>query len=116
MERGKINVSGVGVIEVELLRKFKVGDFKCMLDHAKVPKTAVFRCRKDGDFIEKFGGGTKTLNEYFIDKKVPARLRDVLPVLVNGNEVLCVPGVDISDKVKVDKKTISVYVINLVRF
>ncbi|MBP5651324.1 MAG: hypothetical protein J6X00_01470, partial [Clostridia bacterium] len=49
MERGKIDIPGLGVIEVDLLRKFKVGDYKCMLDHAKLPKGAVFRCRKDGD-------------------------------------------------------------------
>ena len=116
MERGKIDVPGLGVIEVDLLRKFKVGDYKCMLDHAKLPKGAVFRCRKEGDFIEKFGGGTKSLNEYFIEKKVPARLRDVLPVLAVGNEIYCIPGVDISNKVRIDKKTVSVYVINLIKF
>lgn len=116
MERGKIDIPGLGVIEVDLLRKFKVGDYKCMLDHAKLPKGAVFRCRKDGDVFEKFGGGTKSLNEYLIEKKVPARLRDILPVLAVGNEVYCIPGVEISDKVRIDKKTVSVYVINLVTF
>ena len=116
MARGKIDVPGLGVIEIDLLRKFKVGQYKCMLDHAKLPKNAVFRCRRDGDYIEKFGGGTKSLNEYFIEKKVPARLRDILPVLAVDNEVYCVPGVDISNKVKVDKKTVSVYVVNLVTF
>lgn len=116
MQRGKIDIPNVGVIEVDLLRKFKVGDYECLVDRAKLPKGCVFRYRKEGDIFEKFGGGTKSLNEYLIEKKVPARLRDILPVLAKDNEVYVIPGVQISDKVKVDDTTISAYGINLVRF
>ncbi len=116
MQRGKIDVPNVGVIEIDLVRKFKVGDYQCLVDRAKLPKGCVFRYRKEGDMFEKFGGGTKSLNEYLIEKKVPARLRDLIPVLAKDNQVYVIPGVQISDSVKVDKKTVSAYGINLIQF
>ena len=37
-----------------------------------------------------------------IDRKVPVRLRDYIPVLADGNEVFVIAGVEISEKVKVE--------------
>ena len=71
-------------------------------DYRKVPKTARWRYREEGDVIEKFGGGTKKLKSFFIDKKIPVRLRDYIPVLADENEVYVVAGVEISEKVKVE--------------
>ena len=45
--------------------------------------------------------------EYFIDKKVPRRLRDRIPVLAAGNTVYFVAGMEISDLIKVDKDTVN---------
>lgn len=71
-------------------------------DYRKVPKEARWRYREDGDVFEKFGGGTKKLKSYLIDKKIPLRLRDLIPVLAVGNEVLVIAGVEVSEKVRVD--------------
>lgn len=71
-------------------------------DYRKVPKTARWRYREEGDVFEKFGGGTKKLKAFLIDKKVPVRLRDFIPVLADENEVYVVAGIEISDKVRVD--------------
>lgn len=87
-----------------------VGDAdKLYYDADKVPKDAVWRFRNAGDIFEKFGGGTKKLKSYLIDKKVPSRLRDYIPVLCVGNEVYIIAGVEISDKIKVDKNTKRIY-------
>ena len=83
---------------------------------AKLPKDAVWRFRKDGDVFEKFGGGTKSLSDYLIDKKVPVRLRALTPVLAKDNEIYIIAGVEISNKVKVDKNTKMAYGINVKRF
>lgn len=73
------------------------------MDIDKVPQTAVFRTRRQGDVFCKFGGGgTKTLNKYLIDKKIPSRLRDSLLLLADGNNVLVICGVEISDFVKTE--------------
>ena len=74
-------------------------------DANKIPQTAVFRTRKDGDVFTKFGGGTKKLNDYFTDIKVPNRLRDDVVIVADGNDVLAILGYAISDKVKVDSGT-----------
>ncbi len=74
-------------------------------DLDKIPKTAVIRARKEGDLFTKFGGGTKSLNDYFTDKKLPLRQRDDCPLIADGNQVLAIFGLAISDKIKVDKNT-----------
>ena len=78
-------------------------------DYRKVPKTARWRYREEGDVIEKFGGGTKKLKSFLIDKKVPVRLRDYIPVLADEDEVYVVAGVEISEKVKVDSDVPTCY-------
>ena len=66
---------------------------------------AVIRFRRDGDVFTPCGGGTKKLKQYFIDRKVPSRLRDRIPLICRGNEVLVVVGMQISDGVKVTAVT-----------
>ncbi len=66
---------------------------------------ATLRFRRDGDLFKPFGGGTKKLKSFFIDRKIPARHRDRIPLVCRGNEVLVVVGVEISDSVRVDGNT-----------
>ena len=87
---------------VKRVKDFNLTDGQLVLDYRKVPKEAFWRFREDGDVFTKFGGGTKKLKSFLIDKKVPSRLRDQLPLLVVGNEVLAIAGVEISEKVKVE--------------
>ncbi len=74
-------------------------------DLDKIPQHALLRTRTQGDLFTKFGGGTKSLGDFMTDKKIPLRLRNDIPLLANGNEILCVFGVAISDKVKVDENS-----------
>ncbi len=48
------------------------------------------RSRQIGDKISLNNIGTKKLKDYFIDKKVPANLRDVTPIISLGDDVLWV--------------------------
>jgi tRNA(Ile)-lysidine synthase len=98
---GEMNVPNYGKVITKRVKEFTQGD-GLIVDYRKVPKDAVWRFRKDGDIFTKFGGGTKKLKSYMIDKKIPLRLRDSIPVLASGNEVLVIAGVEISDKVKVE--------------
>ena len=75
------------------------------VDGDKIGQNAVLRYRKDGDFIEKFGGGRKSLGDFLTDKKIPLRKRDTLVLLASGDEVLAVFGVEISKKVAIDDNT-----------
>lgn len=114
--KGKLDISNFGLIETFVLKKFNIGEYTHLIDLTKLPKDAKWRFRRDGDVFEKFGGGTNSLSDYLIDKKIPVRLRNLLPVLASGNEILIVAGVEISDRVKIDKNTKTAIGINVVRF
>lgn len=66
---------------------------------------ATLRFRRDGDTFVPFGGGRKKLKQYFIDKKIPRRVRDRIPLVCRGSEVLVAVGLEISDSVKLTDAT-----------
>ena len=82
-------------------------------DGDKIPSGAVIRTRRDGDVFKKFGGGTKKLKEFLIDKKIPLSKRDSLPLIAKGNNVYLVFGVEISDDIKITKDTKTILYANL---
>jgi len=68
-----------------------------------------FRTRKDGDFIQ-LKVGKKKLKEWFIDKKIPKRWRDNIPLLTKDSEVIVIfdiysNAVTINQKYKVKPQT-----------
>ena len=68
-------------------------------DAAALPRGCLLRPRRAGDIFTKFGGGTKKLKDWFIDRKIPRRLRD-LPVIACGSTVYAVCGAEISEQVR----------------
>lgn len=96
-----------GGIYVEIKENFSDRAERGVLrfDCAKIPENAVIRTRKSGDRFTKFGGGTKSLGDFMTDRKIPLRLRDRLPLIAEGNEILAVCGVEISDKIRIDENT-----------
>lgn len=90
-----------------VVRPWQQGD-ALRFDMDKVPAGSVIRLRRPGDAIAKFGGGTKSLGDYFTDKKVPLRVRDSYPVVACEQQILvCVA--DISRHVAVDERTQRIY-------
>lgn len=106
---GKTSFADMYEIDVKRTKMFVLRPGVQLMDTKKIPADAVWRVRQKGDKFEKFGGGTKPLRTYLIDKKIPARLRDSLPILAKGDEVYCILGVEISNKVKVDQDTKMAY-------
>lgn len=77
-------------------------------DLDKIPESAVIRFKQKGDKFTKFGGGTKSLGDYLTDKKVPQSRRDNLPLVCDGEKVLIIGGVEISNDVRITKETLRV--------
>ncbi len=75
-------------------------------DADKIPEGAVVRFREKGDKFTKFGGGTKSLGDYFTDKKIPQGERELLPLIADGGDVLAVGGAEISERIKITEKTV----------
>lgn len=101
---GTTKIGDYGKLSVKKAKSAQF-DMGLVIDLDKLPNGAKWRMRKEGDYIEKFGGGTKKLKAYLVDKKIPVRLRDCLPVLAIGNEVLVVAGVDISEQLRITEDT-----------
>ena len=112
---GKTNFAEYGTITAIKTIKWQeaLGRGMMVMDVDKLPRNAKWRTRKDGDMFTKFGGGTKTLAAYMIDKKIPARLRDRIPVLATDNEIYAIAGIEISDKVKTNNRTLEGHVIEI---
>ena len=110
---GVFNVDNFGKIKVSKAKNLNIVEGELLIDGKKLPSDAVWRYRKEGDIITKFGGGTQKLKTYLSQKKIPLRLRDFVPVLANDDEVFAVAGAGISDKVKVDDLTKIAYIIKV---
>lgn len=104
----KFNVSNFGTVIIKRTKDTSRNIGELVIDVKKVPKDAVWRFKENGDLFEKFGGGTKKLKDYLIDKKVPLRLRGLVPVLASGNKILVVAGVEIAESVRVDDTSTSI--------
>ena len=91
------------------VRPYRTGD-RLRFDLDRVPAGAVLRLRREGDIIAKFGGGTKSLGDYYTDKKVPLRVRDSYPVVAVEQHIL-VCWADISRDVAVTDGTRRIYTI-----
>ncbi len=109
---GKTSIPNVGTITVKKLSQPELIENQLVIDFNKLPKKAIWRFRQDGDVFTKFGGGTKKLKSVMADKKIPLRLRNLIPVLAVENEVFVIAGVEISDKVKIDATSKIAYAIN----
>lgn len=76
-------------------------------DKLKLPLTV--RSRRNGDVFFSLGAsGKKKLKKFFIDEKVKRSLRNNIPLVVCGGDIIWVVGMRISDKYKVSAKTKSI--------
>ena len=85
---------------------------KNLLDCDKITGKLILRTRLPQDKIRIANRGiTKTLKKLFTEEKVPENLRDRIPVIADDNGVIWVYGIGVSERVKVDEKTETVYII-----
>ncbi len=61
---------------------------------------------RDGDRMAPLGlGGTRTLHDLFIDRKLPRERRQSLPVVECGGEIAWVPGIATSERFRITRTT-----------
>lgn len=83
------------------------------VDGDKIPPNAIFRFRREGDHMQRFGSGNKSLKKIFNEKKTPVPEREYLPLIAEGEEVYVICGVEISEKVKVTSDTQNILYISV---
>ncbi|HET6488256.1 MAG TPA: tRNA lysidine(34) synthetase TilS [Syntrophales bacterium] len=79
---------------------------RAYLDRDRIAFPLVVRSIKPGDRIQPLGmKGTRKLKSVFIDDKIPRALRGTFPVLADTRSVLWVPGVRLSERVRIGEAT-----------
>ena len=74
-------------------------------DLSQIKFPLVLRTRRDGDIIQPLGmNGKMKLKKYFINRNIPGHQRDKLLLLCQGQEVLWIAGVGMSEKLRVTDK------------
>jgi len=95
--------------KISIIEESDLTDNYCTRLNSKEVKLPIYiRTRKDGDKIEvKNLGGTKKINDIFIDMKIPLRQRDSWPIVVDSNDkIIWLPGLK---KSKFDKERLEKY-------
>ena len=95
--------------EIDKYGKLGYNSMTQFFDYDLLKEGINIRNRAAGDIFKPYkSNGTKKLKEFFIDSKIPRDLRDEIPVIAIGNEVVWVAGFKISDKFKLTENTKSV--------
>ncbi len=75
-------------------------------DCDKITDNVEIRTRLEGDYLTiDAAGNHKSLQDYFVDAKIPRHLRDSIPLVCDGNHVMWVVGYRISEHYKISNNT-----------
>ncbi|HOD34507.1 MAG TPA: tRNA lysidine(34) synthetase TilS [Syntrophales bacterium] len=111
---GTVRIPGLGLsLRFDLVEKgdvgFGSGKKRAYMDYERVARPIRVRNVRPGDRIQPLGmKGRKKVTDLFIDEKIARDERSRLPIVVDRDSVLWVPGVRLSDKVKIRDGTKSV--------
>lgn len=77
-----------------------------IFDLQRVVMPVTVRGRREGDIISPLGaGGRKKIKDLFIDKKIPLKERDAIPIVTMNNQPIWVVGICIDTGVKITPDT-----------
>jgi tRNA(Ile)-lysidine synthase len=86
--------------------KYPTDAYTKWFDCDKISGNVVIRNRAEGDFLTiDSAGNHKSLQDYFVDEKVPRHLRDSVPLVCDDSHVMWVVGYRISEYYKISKNT-----------
>ena len=102
--------SPLGIFSAEIFlyegQKIEEKKYTKWMDYDKIKGSPCVRTRKQGDYlVVNSAGGRKKLNRIFIDEKIPAGLRDQIPVVAAGSEILWIPGGRMNEQYKITSTT-----------
>lgn len=85
---------------------------KLLVDRDKVVFPLVLRSARPGETFHPYNGpGRKKVSRYFNDRKIPAHERVAWPVLLSGDCIVALPGLQIDHACRVTEATTSVLLI-----
>ncbi|TET54014.1 MAG: tRNA lysidine(34) synthetase TilS [Actinobacteria bacterium] len=97
------------LLKTKKVKKCQFSQFITCLDYGKIKPPLTVRGRKPGDRFQPLGiKGTKKLQDFFVDLKVPRHQRDSIAIVEDSEKIIWVVGFEIDERVKVDEKTKSI--------
>ena len=86
-----------------------------VLDEARLPPALGLRHRRPGDRFRPLGlEGTKKLQDFFVDRKVPRGDRDAVPLIVDDRDrIVWVAGYAVAEDFRVTDHTRAVVILKL---
>lgn len=94
------------VIPRNELKQIRRNPFIGQFDFDKIKETLIIRNRRPGDRFKPLGlKGIKKLKDFFIDEKVPVYLRNKVPLVVSGEDIIWVVGYRINHDYKIADST-----------
>ena len=107
---GTIRITSLGISirfrELKRVPPVMATDRRAYLDRDRIAFPLVIRSMKPGDRIQPLGmTGTRKLKSVFIDEKIPRELRGTIPILADALSILWVPGVRLSERVRIGEAT-----------
>lgn len=115
-----IEVEGLGRIE---LTRFPWKDsqnipektYTKWFDYDKITSSVMFRTKRPGDFLTiNHEMGHKSLQDYFVNEKVPKEDRSKIYLLAEGSHIMWIPGYRISEYYKVHKDTQTILQVKII--
>lgn len=104
------------IIEMKCVDKpFKItGNSQCFIDGDKLTGDICVRNRLPGDKINPKGlTGTKKVKDIFIDRKIPAKMRDTVPLVCDGRGIIWIAGVQQDGYYTIDKDSKNIVYLSL---
>jgi tRNA(Ile)-lysidine synthase len=107
---GTVRIANLGLtLRLRELRRLPASlatDRRVYMDMDRISFPIVVRNLKPGDRIQPMGmKGTRKLKSVFIDEKIPREIRGKIPVVADALSILWVPGVRLSERVRVGEGT-----------
>ncbi len=109
-----ITVPGLGKVEFTVFprqdsQNIPEKKYTKWFDYDKISSVVALRTRRPGDFLTiNSRMGCQSLQNYFVNQKVPRERRDEIYLLAEGAHILWIPGGRISEYYKINENTESV--------
>ena len=103
-------ITAFGSFQAEIFvwdnRKIEEKKYTKWFDYDKITDSPCVRRRQAGDFLVVDGNGSrKKLNRVMIDDKIPGEIRDRIPLVALGSEILWMPGGRMNQQYKITSAT-----------
>ena len=99
---------------VDKVEKFDDANI-AFVDGSKMLANVIVRSRETGDRFVPYGlKGSKKLQDFLVDAKVPLDERDSVPIVESGGRIIWVAGLRVDDRAKVTEKTKKIVKLELI--